>query len=58
MIADKKVDERIGAGSIEDRWREALDGLCDRIAHRFRHPEVRGRVRRYLTGIYHKGRQR
>lgn len=53
MIADKeKVDERIGAaaGSI-DRWHEALDGLCDRISNRFRRPEVRERVRRFLTGL-------
>jgi SRSO17 transposase len=50
MIADKKVEERTGAGPI-DRWSEALERLCDRIAHRFRRPEVRGRVRRYLTGL-------
>ncbi|MBA3474706.1 MAG: hypothetical protein H0T57_16045, partial [Rubrobacter sp.] len=50
MIADKKVEERTVARSI-DRWSEALERLCDRIAHRFRRPEVRGRVRRYLTGL-------
>jgi SRSO17 transposase len=34
-----------------DRWPEALSNLHARIAGRFRRPEVRERVRRYLAGL-------
>ena len=34
-----------------DRWPEALGNLHARIAGRFRRPEVRERVRRYLAGL-------
>src|SRR5713226_5788722 len=33
------------------RWSETLAELHARIAHRFRRPEVRERVGRYLTGL-------
>jgi hypothetical protein len=34
-----------------DRWPEALGNMHARIASRFRRPEVRERVRRYLAGL-------
>jgi SRSO17 transposase len=39
------------AGTTLTRWSEALADLHARIAHRFRRPEVRERVGRYLTGL-------
>ncbi len=50
MVAEKKSAEQAVADPI-DRWSEILEELCERIAHRFRRPEVRVRVRRYLTGL-------
>lgn len=32
-------------------WRAGLDGLHDRIAHRFRRSEARARAKRYLAGL-------
>lgn len=32
-------------------WRDGLEGLHARIAHRFRRAEARGRVKRYLAGL-------
>jgi SRSO17 transposase len=34
-----------------DRWPQALGNMHARIASRFRRPEVRERVRRYLAGL-------
>ncbi len=38
-------------GPTVEQWSAHLDDLHSRIAHRFRRPEVRERVRRYLTGL-------
>jgi SRSO17 transposase len=38
--------------AVLDRWPEALGDLQARIAGRFRRPEVRERVRRYLAGLF------
>jgi len=38
-------------GGVLTRWSETLAELQARIAHRFRRPEVRERVGRYLTGL-------
>jgi SRSO17 transposase len=38
-------------GETLTRWSETLGELQTRIAHRFRRPEVRERVGRYLTGL-------
>lgn len=50
MIAENEDVEQAVADPI-DRWSEILEELCERIAHRFRRPEVRGRVRGYLVGL-------
>jgi SRSO17 transposase len=50
MIVESKSAEQAAADPI-DRWSGILEVLCERIAHRFRRPEVRWRVRRYLTGL-------
>jgi SRSO17 transposase len=47
---ENKGAEQAVANPI-DRWSEILEELCERIAHRFRRPEVRGRVLPYLTGL-------
>jgi|GEM_PF-2408317 hypothetical protein len=39
------------ASSTVEQWPAYLQDLHARIAHRFRRPEVRERVRRYLLGL-------
>jgi SRSO17 transposase len=43
--------QRTTSSSTVDQWSAYLDDLHARIAHRFRRPEVRERVQRYLTGL-------
>jgi hypothetical protein len=50
MVSEKKSAEQTVAAPI-DWWSEVLEELCGRIARRFRRPEVRGRLRRYLGGL-------
>lgn len=57
MIAENEDVEQAVADPI-DRWSEILEELCERIAHRFRRPEVRGRVRGYLVGLLGKVRRK
>jgi SRSO17 transposase len=40
-----------GSDLVVERWPEALGELHARVAHRFRRPEVRERVRRYLASL-------
>jgi SRSO17 transposase len=39
------------ASSVVEQWSVYLDALHARIAHRFRRPEVKERVQRYLIGL-------
>lgn len=39
------------ANSTVEQWSAYLDELHARIAHRFRRPEVKERVQRYLSGL-------
>ncbi len=50
MIAERTGTERASSRTIA-RWSAYLEDLHARIAHRFLRPEVRERVRRYLTGL-------
>jgi SRSO17 transposase len=43
--------EQITLGSTVEQWSAYLEELHGRIAHRFRRPEVKERIRRYLTGL-------
>src|ERR671913_469668 len=43
--------EQITLGSTVEQWSAYLEDLHGRIAHRFRRPEVKERIRRYLTGL-------
>src|SRR4051795_12800617 len=49
------IGEKLQAAGDElaaiERWSEALEDLHARLASRFRRPEVRERVRRYLAGL-------
>ncbi len=51
MIGEQKDTERASSKTIEQWWSAYLQDLHARIAHRFLRPEVRERVRRYLTGL-------
>ena len=42
--------QRTTASSTVEQWSVYLDELHARIAHRFRRPELKERVQRYLTG--------
>ncbi len=50
MAAEKPLNGGDELAAL-DRWPEALGNLHARIAGRFRRPEVRERVRRYLAGL-------
>ena len=50
MVAEKPQSGGDELAAL-DRWPEALSNLHARIAGRFRRPEVRERVRRYLAGL-------
>jgi SRSO17 transposase len=43
---------------VLENWPEYLEDLHARIAHRFRRPEVRERVQRYLTGLLGDARRK
>jgi SRSO17 transposase len=43
--------QRTTASSAVEQWSVYLDDLHARIAHRFRRPEVKERIQRYLTGL-------
>ncbi len=43
--------QRTTASSTLEQWSAYLEDLHTRIAHRFRRPEVRERLRRYLLGL-------
>ena len=43
--------QRTTASSTVEQWSVYLDQLHARIAHRFRRPELKERVQRYLTGL-------
>jgi SRSO17 transposase len=47
------IQRQVGDGMSPalENWPEYLKDLHARISHRFRRPEVRGRVRRYLIGL-------
>lgn len=50
MVTRNRSTEQATADTVAG-WSEILEELCERIARRFRRPEVRTRVRRYLTGL-------
>lgn len=50
MVTRNRSTEQAAADTVAG-WSETLEELCERIARRFRRPEVRTRVRRYLTGL-------
>lgn len=50
MVKRNRSAEQAAADTLAG-WSEILEELCERIACRFRRPEVRTRVRRYLTGL-------
>jgi SRSO17 transposase len=50
MVAERQADELLARAEVEG-WQAGLDTLHDRIAGRFRRPEVRERARRYLRGL-------
>lgn len=43
--------EQTAIDSTVEQCSAYLEDLHDRIAHRFRRPEVRERIRRYLSGL-------
>jgi SRSO17 transposase len=46
-----QLENEIGAREAVEEWRAGLDALVARIAARFRRPEVRQRLGRYLAGL-------
>src|SRR6266568_925003 len=50
MVAEP-IESESGVRAAVERWRGELDGLVGRIAGRFRRPEVRQRVQRYVAAL-------
>jgi len=50
--------QQAAARSTVEQWSAYLQDLHERIAHRFRRPEVRERLRRYLLGLLGDARRK
>jgi SRSO17 transposase len=56
MTVQRQVNGTMSA--VLENWPEYLEDLHARIAHRFRRPELRERLRRYLTGLVGDARRK